>query len=386
MIARNRPESRFHEIVRACLPTSRQRKEELCEELAQSLLRALDLEGQAVLVPSGRAALYLLFRAIPLKRVYLPAYTCWVVLEAARLAGKEVEFLDIRYPSLNLRAECLERIRDRPGIVVATHQFGYPEDVAGVLDCLSGKEHVVIEDCAGAMFCSLRSSPLGGLAAASAFSFETGKLLTLGGGGMVATRDGALAKRIQDELADLPLTRSHALRRLLMRRVSTAPVIYRFLLALYLLLREPTEGFHQASARLTREYCEDFAASQARLGAMLMARISEIAQRRRELFERYDEAIPSLRRMTRVESLPDSRIAPIRYPFLVPQHEKRAIYDSIRARGIDLGFSYSYSLASPADCPDAARFGAEVLNLPLYADLSVAHAERVVAALREASK
>jgi dTDP-4-amino-4,6-dideoxygalactose transaminase len=322
-----------------------------------------------------------LFRAIPLERVYLPAYTCWVVLEAARLAGKEVEFVDIDYPSLNVRIEQLERVRERAGIVVATHQFGYPEDVARIQDCLSGAGHVVVEDCAGSMFSSLRGVPLGNRGAASIFSFETGKLLTLGGGGMVVTKDAALAAQIRAELAKLSLLSSPALRRLMFRRIATAPSLYRFLLSLYLLGREPTESGHALSTELTREYLEHFPIRAARLGMALTARIEAVARRRRDLFVLYDEALSTLPRVTRVASLEGSSVTPIRYPFLVPLEQKRAVYDGMRARGVDLGFSYSYSLGRAQDCPDSARFAAEILNLPLYSDLSLDQARRVVAAL-----
>jgi dTDP-4-amino-4,6-dideoxygalactose transaminase len=386
MIARTRPEARLGEIAKAWFSVSRHGKEAVCDEFARWLLLALSLEGEPVLVPSGRAGLYALFRALPLKRVYLPAYTCWVVLEAARLAGKEVEFLDIEYPSLNLRMDEIERIRDDPGIVVATHQFGYPEDVEAILGGLAKGDHIVIEDCAGAMFCQLRGSPLGGRGLAALFSFEAGKLFTLGRGGLIVTRDTALARRIREELdAIASAGRRSVLRRLALRRLSTSPFMYRALLPLYLMLREPTEGMQRLSGTLTADYCETFSTFQAHLGMLLAARIDAVAKRRRSLFELYERAAETIPGFTPVTSLPASVITPIRYPILAQSRNKRAVYDGMRARGVDMGFSYSYSLADAHKYPGAARFGAEVLNLPLYADLAPSNAEYVVTTLRAIS-
>jgi dTDP-4-amino-4,6-dideoxygalactose transaminase len=47
-----------------------------------------------LLTPSGRAGIYFLLRSTPRRRVVLPAYTCKAVVEAARMAGKEISFLD----------------------------------------------------------------------------------------------------------------------------------------------------------------------------------------------------------------------------------------------------------------------------------------------------
>ncbi len=379
MIARNRPEARLGEILRAWVGTGRT---EPIAGFARTMQEALALDVEPVLVPSGRAALYFLFRAIPLRKVYLPAFTCWAVLEAARLADKDVALLDIDYPRLNLRLDEIERAAREPGIVVATHQFGFPEDVAALRERLGDRGHVIVEDCAGAMFTQLRGVPVGALGQAAIYSFEASKLWTLGRGGIVIPWDPLLAQRVRELAAGCTRGSSAVLARLALRRTLTHPFWYRLLLPAYLALREPTEGMQALSDRLTPEYYEAISPRQAQLGMLLATRLVQIVRRRQELFDYYHEAVQALPGITRVEALPKSRVTPIRYPVLITRGDKRVLYERLRADGIDLGFSYSYSLGDAWSQPGAARFAREVMNLPLYADLDHAAAERVIAALQ----
>lgn len=383
MIARNRPEATLGEIVRAAaFGTDAAATQAI---FFRALGDSLQLRGDALLAPSGRAAIYFLLRAIPLERVYLPAYTCWVVLEAVRLANKEAVLLDIDYPRLNIRLSEIERIRGRPGIVIATHQFGFPENVGAIQERLRGLGHVVIEDCAGAMFTRVGGVPVGSSSDAAVYSFETSKLWTLGRGGLIVTPNAELATRVKHAMQ---ITRPAGawvdLVQLGMRRFITAPSVYRWLLAAYLLANEPTEGMGQPSASLTPDYLRQLSPGQLRLGAALSQRVGEIVRRRQALFELYDRAVADMPGIERVEALPHSVVTPIRYPVLVKDIDKRRVYHRVRSQGIDLGFSYSYTLGDHRTYPGAAKFAEQVLNLPLYSDITDAEAQRVIAALRAA--
>lgn len=383
MIARNRPEATLREIVRAAAFGA---DDAAAQSIFFRVLRdSLQLRGDVMLAPSGRAAIYYLLSAIPLERVYLPAYTCWVVLEAARLANKEVVLLDIDYPRLNIRLSEIERIRGMPGIVIATHQFGFPEDVGAIQERLRGSKHVVIEDCAGAMFTRVSGAPVGSLGDAALYSFETSKLWTLGRGGLIVTPNAELATRVKHAMrVTRPAGAWMDLFRLGMRRFVTAPFVYHWLLAAYLLAREPTEGMGQASASLTADYLRQLSPGQLRLGVRLSDRVGDIVRRRQALFELYDRAVADMPGIERVEALPHSVVTPIRYPVLVKGVDKRRVYDRVRGQGIDLGFSYSYTLGDRRTYPGAAKFAEQVLNLPLYGDITDAEAQRAVAALRAA--
>ena len=89
-------------------------------------LRELFGFEHVLLTPSGRAALYFLLRALPQTRVIVPAYTCKAVVEAARLAEKDVVHVEIEPEGFNMDVRQLEPLLDNNCIVIATHQFGIP--------------------------------------------------------------------------------------------------------------------------------------------------------------------------------------------------------------------------------------------------------------------
>jgi dTDP-4-amino-4,6-dideoxygalactose transaminase len=376
MIPRVRPEASYREIFGALGGHD----PKYIAAFAELLRSHLSLDSAPILTPSGRAALYYLFLAIPLRRVYLPAYTCWVVAEAAVLAGKEIHLLDIAYPGLHIKPCEIERIRFNPGIVVATHSFGYPEDVAAIRNILDETSFMIVEDCAGAMFSRYRNKPVGLTGDAAIFSFEEGKLWTLGRGGALAVKDKSLHSRIQ-HIMKSTCTLSPGrinLFRLIKRRFITHHFVYNLLLRMYLMLYPPTEGIHEPSRELTEDYTRAFSSYQAKLGLIMEPRITEIARLKRELFEYYDRATADISGIRRVEALPRSEVCPMRFPILVSPENKLAIYSRMKSRGIDLGFSFSYFLGNEKHCPGAARMAEECLNLPVYSEITLPIARNIL--------
>jgi dTDP-4-amino-4,6-dideoxygalactose transaminase len=388
MIARNRPEASLPEIALA-LASATGIGDESCVQLASSIQRIFGLNEPPVLAPSGRAALYYLLETLPHKRVYMPAFTCWVVLEAARLAGKEVEFLDSDYPSMNVSPAEWERVAAEPGVVIATHQFGYPEDVSFIMKTLDRRGHFVIEDCAGGLFSRDGSGAYVGHAGhAAIYSFETSKLLTLGAGGMITAKDGDLLRRISARIAAgcLPCRGNATLLRLGLRRVLAHPVAYGAVLALYLMFRPPTESGHVGAARLGREYLNSFSAKQARLGLALLERIHQIIAKRRALHELYRNVLNGAEGIGLVPVAAGADPVPVRFPVLIRQELKMDVYRAMRKTGVDLGFSYSYQLGGPVRCGNAERLAREMLNLPFHTGVDPEMAHEIAGNIRRVVK
>lgn len=103
MIPRFAPNFRLRNVLRAAFTGTAPGP--ACLELAARVAAATGCRD-AVLAPSGRGALRLLLLALPPPfdsgRVVVPAYTCSAVVEAARLAGREVVAVDHHSGSLNL--------------------------------------------------------------------------------------------------------------------------------------------------------------------------------------------------------------------------------------------------------------------------------------------
>ena len=77
--------------------------------------------------------MYYLLKALPQKKVYLPAYTCWAVPAAIKHAGKELVYVDINLADYNMDVDKLIEIPGTPdSIILATHQFGIPCDIEAI--------------------------------------------------------------------------------------------------------------------------------------------------------------------------------------------------------------------------------------------------------------
>lgn len=106
-------------------------------------------------------------------------------------------FADVEPATLNcsaatIAAQCTERTR----AVIVTHLFGLPVDLEPILRWASARGIVVIEDCAQAYGATVRGRKVGSFGAMAAFSLQQGKHITTGEGGLVATGDAALARRL----------------------------------------------------------------------------------------------------------------------------------------------------------------------------------------------
>jgi dTDP-4-amino-4,6-dideoxygalactose transaminase len=106
-------------------------------------------------------------------------------------------FADVDPVTLNVTPETVEaRITPRTRAIMATHLFGNPCDIEGIVAV--GERHgiPVIEDCAQAFLATVNGQLVGRFGAVAAFSLQQGKHMTTGEGGMVLTRDAGLARRM----------------------------------------------------------------------------------------------------------------------------------------------------------------------------------------------
>ncbi len=104
-------------------------------------------------------------------------------------------FADVDPISLNVTPESVAaRITPRTRAVIATHLFGNPCDVAGIVAVAAARGIPVIEDAAQAFLASQHGRLVGSIGAIGAFSLQQGKHMTTGEGGIVVTADATHAR------------------------------------------------------------------------------------------------------------------------------------------------------------------------------------------------
>jgi dTDP-4-amino-4,6-dideoxygalactose transaminase len=106
-------------------------------------------------------------------------------------------FADVDPRTGNLSAETIAaRLSPRTRAIVVTHLFGNPCELAPILALARERGLPVIEDCAQAFGARYAGRRVGTLGALGTFSLQQGKHITTGEGGLVATDDDALARRL----------------------------------------------------------------------------------------------------------------------------------------------------------------------------------------------
>ena len=156
----------------------------------------------AVAVASGTDALILGLRAAGIgsgDEVATPAFTFIAAAEAITHVGARPVFADIDPLTYNMDPASLEAALT-PGTraVIAVHLFGQSAEIAEIRAICKDRRLVLIEDCAQAIGADYDGVRVGGWGALGCFSFyPTKNLGACGDGGLVTTRDAALAERLR---------------------------------------------------------------------------------------------------------------------------------------------------------------------------------------------
>jgi perosamine synthetase len=152
----------------------------------------------ALAVTSCTTGLHLILAAMeigPGDEVIVPSFTWVATANVVLYCGATPVLADVDRHTYNIDpADVARRITARTKAVIAVHLFGLCADMEALRKVIPA--HIpIIEDAACASGASYRGTPAGGLGLAAAFSFHPRKSITTGEGGMVTTRDKALAER-----------------------------------------------------------------------------------------------------------------------------------------------------------------------------------------------
>lgn len=155
---------------------------------------------RAVAVNSATAGLHLALEAAGVTagdEVITTTYTFTATAEVTRYLGAHPVLVDIDADTLNVDvAKVEEAITPRTKAVIPVHFAGYACEMSRLLDVARRRGIRVIEDAAHALPATHGGKLVGSLASdATVFSFYATKTITTGEGGMVVTRDEALARR-----------------------------------------------------------------------------------------------------------------------------------------------------------------------------------------------
>ncbi len=152
-----------------------------------------------VAVNSCTSGLMLSMKTLGLRgKVILPSFTFHATAHAAVWSGLRPVFVDCNPQTYNIDpAEVKKAITPNTSAIVGVHVFGNPADIDN-LEKLAKKNRLrLIFDAAHAFGTKYKGKNVGSFGDVEVFSLSPTKLLTTGEGGIVATNDNELAKRIR---------------------------------------------------------------------------------------------------------------------------------------------------------------------------------------------
>lgn len=325
-------------------------------------------------VNSATAGLHLALEALgigPGDEVITTTHTFTATAEVVRYLGADVVLVDIDPDTL-----CIDPRRVEAAVTKATrailpvHYGGLAADMPALFDIARRHGLKVVEDAAHALPTTSRGQLVGTLGSdATVFSFYANKTMTTGEGGMVVTRDAAMAQRMRT-------MRLHGMSRDAFDRF-TAKV---------------PSWYYEIVAPGFKYNLTDIASA---LGIHQLKRAPAFQKRRAEIAAQYDAAFAGLPVTTPPLPLPGDQHAWHLYPLRLHDTARRdGFIEQLYAAGIGCSVHYiplhlqpywrdRYGLR-PEQFPHSQRAFEGLVSLPIYTKMSDADVERVVGAVRAA--
>ena len=291
--------------------------------------------------------------------------------------GAQVDFVDIDPQTYNLCPQALARKLEQaerdgklPKVVVAVHLCGQPCDMLAIHALAQRYGFKIIEDASHAIGGKYQGGFIGNCRYSdiTVFSFHPVKIITTAEGGMALTNDAELAARME-------LLRSHGITRdpAQMTHESDGPWYY----------QQIDLGFNYRMTEL-----------QAALGVTQMERLDQYVARRHQLARRYDDLLAGLP-VTTPWQHPDSysglHLYVIRLQLGKITKTHSQVFEALRERGIGVNLHYIPVHTQPyyqrmgfgvGDFPEAERYYAEAISLPMFQTLREEQQRQVTAALQ----
>lgn len=333
----------------------------------------------AVAVNSATSALHIACLALglgPGDWLWTTPITFVASANCALYCGAKVDFVDIDPRTYNLdpvalaaKLEQAEREGRLPKVVVPVHLCGQPCDMVAIHSLAQRYGFKVIEDASHAIGGKYRGEYIGNCRYSDivVFSFHPVKIITTAEGGMAATNDAALAERMS-------LYRSHGVTRdpALMTHAPDGPWYY----------QQVALGFNYRMTEL-----------QGALGLSQLARLDEYVARRHAIARRYDERLADLPVVTpwwHPDGYSGLHLYVIRLALDAGSSRRRRVFESLRELGVGVNVHYIPVHTQPhykkmgfrlGDFPQAERYYAEAISLPMYVNLSGEQQDVVLAGL-----
>lgn len=330
----------------------------------------------AIAVNSATSALHIACLALgvgPDDYVWTSPITFVASANCARYCGAEVDFVDIDPRTYNMSVARLEEKLEQaaaanklPKVVIPVHLCGQPCEMAAIHALSLKYGFRIIEDASHAIGGRYKGNAIGSgqYSDITVFSFHPVKIITTGEGGMALTND----PEIYNHLARL---RSHGITRdpAEMTQAPDGPWYY----------QQIELGFNYRMTEI-----------QAALGLSQMQRLDQFVATRHEIAKKYDELFkdcPLTVPWQHEDSYSGLHLYVVRLKLGSINASHREVFERLRVAGIGVNLHYIpvyrqpyYARLGfdPSNFPEAERYYAEAISLPMYPALTYEQQVEVV--------
>ncbi|MCG2584308.1 DegT/DnrJ/EryC1/StrS aminotransferase family protein [Massilia sp. TS11] len=329
----------------------------------------------ALAVNSATAGLHLALEALGIgagDEVIVPTMTFTATAEVVRYLGADPVIVDVDPVTLNLDPLTVARaVTPRTRAIIPVHYAGLPCAMDALFELAEAHGLRVVEDAAHAFPTRYRGRLVGTLDSdVTVFSFYANKTITTGEGGMVVTRDPAIAERVR-------VMRLHGISQDAFERYTAQRPSWHYLVV--------APGY--------KYNLPDLAAA---VGLQQLRKIDRFLVRRQALARRYAEGLQCLPLQLPLDAAADSQHAWHLYPVRLTREAaitRDGLIEKLAERGIGTSVHFiplhrhpywrdHYQLR-PEQFPHAEAAYHRMLSLPLYTRMSDSDQDRVIQAVRE---
>lgn len=335
----------------------------------------------ALAVNSATSALHIACLALGLQKgdvLWTSPITFVASANCALYCDADIDFIDIDPKTYNISTEALEKklIQAKldhklPKIVIPVHLCGQPCDMEKIHTLSKEYGFKIIEDASHAIGGKYLSDYIGSCRYSdiTIFSFHPVKIVTTAEGGMAVTNSCELAQKMD-------LLRSHGITRnqQLMTKEPDGPWYY----------QQVDLGFNYRMTEL-----------QAALGVSQMTRLTEFVEKRHAIARQYNEILRDLPLILPYQ-LPQTysglHLYVIRLKYDQIQYSRKEVFQALRDKGIGVNVHYIPVHTQPyyqnigfkrGDFPEAEKYYADAISLPMYPDLSQEQMNYIHQSLKE---
>ena len=341
----------------------------------------------AVAFPYGRSAQWAFIKALSVENaeVIMPAYTCSVVAHAITLSGNKPRFIDIDLQDYNMNLDLAEAaINERTRVIIATHTFGYPQDLERLESMVEkaekkfGHKIWLMQDCCHAFGAEWKGRMIGTSGDVAVYAFNISKLMTSIFGGMLTFQNKDLAQKVRnwrDANYRKPSIYKSLKRKLYLiaAYIAFSGKIYGFIWWLQektSLLNKLTKSYHlDDKIHFPPDYLDLMSDVEAAVGLVQLEKYEDIIESRRKKALWYDQNLERRKGWKFPPILQGATYS--HYTVMVPDREK--VVEEFAARGIQLGKLIDYSipdLKSYRSLDSKCSIGSKVkfltINYPLH--------------------